>query len=138
MKKIILSALLCMALNAGAGPALEDITIVLNVRSCEGVRVSGAPAICAAPVVYNAPVIYTAPVVYQQPVVYNAPVVYNSAPASTVIINSGESYAPALGCGSYDDGSFLCSYGCASYCNPDLIRFGRIQAHREGYRFNYR
>jgi hypothetical protein len=139
MKKVIIPALLCLALNAGAAPQLEDFTILINVRSCERVQVAGAPTprqsptVYTGPVTYQQPAVYNAPVVYQGPVFYNGPVTYNT---TTTLINANSGGDTLINCGGGSDSSL--SYGYSAYSNPNLIRFGHLQAIRQGYHFNHR
>lgn len=128
MKKLIFLALSLAAISIRA-EQLEDVTIVINVRSSEPASSIGAQPL-AAPVAYdNKSVVYNAPVVYTAPVVYNNVTVTPPAPVQTTPPPCATAYR------RYDY-SDCPSHPCHFLYNPDLIQFGQIQAAREGYYFS--
>ncbi len=126
MKKLLFLALSLAAFSVKA-EQLEDVTIVINVRSAEPVSTVGAQPL-AAPVSYDRSIVYNAPVVYTAPVVYNAPV-----PAAPTACPTAHRHHRDY---AYDRDYTSCqSHPCHFLYNPDLISFGQIQAAREGYYF---
>jgi hypothetical protein len=124
MKKAILMAITV----ASAFMAQAQDTIVVNVYRNEPVIIGGA----ATPaVVYNEPVIYNGPVYYNTPVAYNAGVTYYD----TVESLTAASYLSACNGSIYN---YYPTFRVCGYYNPNMIRFGAIQAHRQGYHFTHR
>lgn len=124
MKKLILMAV--TVLSGLAAQAQE--TVIVNVYRDEPAIIIGGltPAI-----IYNEPVIYNGPVFYNTPVVYNAGAIYNN---SVDMLTA----TACMTASSQNIFSYYPSFSACNYYSPNVIRFGAIQARRQGYQFNHR